>query len=433
MKKAFIVAALILALAVPAMAADLSVSGAARFRGFHQDNTMLDPNAEESRAWYDFRIRPVFTIKVNDNISLVTRVRIFNNDRFGNNNTTIKAGGAAAAAGKNDLASWDRGWVNVKTPYGLFQTGRMTGGVWGLDINDVEAAADRVRFTMQFGNLTVLPIIEKVQENDVLANYNTVAGNLQSDLDVDAYHLGLVYKMENITMGLLSSHSRNAAVAAQLTQQYIFQPYFTAKFGNFGLMGEGRIITGSTKFTTNNQGATAADNDISGHNLFLAGSATFGPIGLQIGYAMGSGDSDPADTKTENGAAWGTEYTPLVVMTDVDNYINLATITPLGYHVFFGQIDYNLTDSIKLTALGATAKVDENRAFTTDSIGREFDLKLLWKAMPNLTYEVLWGYFWAGDIWKNAGSRAAAGAAGGAALANVDDTWTLYHKLEITF
>lgn len=427
MKKTFIVALLILALAVPAMAADLKITGSARYRGFLQDNPQLDPNNEESRAWYDFRFRPVFTLKVNDSINIITRTRIFNNERFGQ-------------TAKTTTASWDRSWASIKTPYGLLEVGRMQGGTWGLDINDIEAAADRIKYTMPIGNLTVIGIFEKVSELDAVNDYTALAGGdrgIRADKDADAYHLGLVYKMENVTMGLLSSYSRNATVDTVLTSQYIFQPYFVAKFGNFGLKGEGRIINGSTEYTRTAAGVRA-DLDVSGQNAYIAGTAQFGPVGLELGYAYCSGDNSNSDNDQENGATWGSEYTPFVVLTDVDSLINGpggndSKIAALGYHVLYGSIDYNLTEAITLTGLFATATTDEKRAYSSDDIGNEFDLKFNWKVMPNLTYQVLYGYFWSGDIFKNANSVYQTATTSRAALTNVDDTWTLYHQLEITF
>jgi len=427
MKKTFIVAALILALAVPAMAADLSVSGAMRVRGFYQDNPSLlnaasnAALAEDSRAWYDFRIRPIFTIKVNDNIKITTRVRIFNNELFGEVNTTVKAATAAAAAGKDDTASWDRGFVSIKTPWGMLDVGRMTGGTWANAIFDIEAARDRIKYTIPIGNLTLIGIIEKNAEQDA-ATTAAIANARAEDADSDAYYLAAVYKMENITMGLLYGYSRGATASNSIIADHLYLPYANAKFGNFGIKLEGHIRNGTQEI----DGATV-DRDRTGTALWAEATYAFGPITPMLGYAWASGDPDTTDFDDEQGSSWGTEYTPLVVLTDVDSLVmngavQNAGLRGTGYQVLYGGLDYALTESITLTALVARAWADEQQGAQDDLLGTEYDLKALWKVMPNLTYQVLFGWFNTGDAVKSLlGTQ------------NIDDTWTLYHELEITF
>lgn len=428
MKRAFIVAALILALAVPAMAADLSVSGKMRVRGFYQDNpSLLNASsnaalAEDSRAWYDFRIRPEFKIKVNDNININTRVRLFNNERFGQAATTVKASTAAAAAGLNDDASWDRGWAAIKTPYGMFEIGRMTGGLWGHDIFDVERAADRIKHTMPLGNFTLIGIIEKNVETDAAATA-AIAQARQEDADSDAYYLAGLYKMENITIGLLYGYARTTStLATQTTADHLWLPTLTAKFGNFGLRADGHFRNG-----TQENDAANTDRDRTGAAFWAEGTFAFGPLTPLLGYGWASGDGDLADRDDEQGSRWGTEFTPLVILTDVDALVENAAVqnaalTGRGYRVVYGGANYNLTESLMLTGLVARGWVDEQQGAADDVIGTEFDLKVLWKVMPNLTYEVLFGWLNTGDLWKTVLGNV-----------NIDDTWTLYHKMEIAF
>jgi len=404
----------IVALVAPAMAADLSVSGQFRYRGFYQDNTGVDDLNKESRSYQDFRVRPVFTFNINDNIKMITRVRIFNNEFYGRAGTSTVLGGTASnlstTAAKSDQASWDRGYVSIKTPYGILDVGRMTGGLWGLDAFDVESAADRIKYTLPLGNLTLLAILQKNVEADF-----ATAG--QTDGDNDTYYLAGIYKMENMNFGLLWAYTRNATVATQVTTQQSYLPYFKGKWGNFGLNAEAKFDTGEIELDN------GVNTDITGQAFYVAGTAAFGPVTFELGYAWASGDASSTDTDQEQGARWGTEYTPFVVLTDVDAYLDSANVQLRGYSAPYGGITYNLTEAMSFTGLLAYATVDEKRGYSDDSVGTEFDLKFAWKAMPNLTYEILFGYLWAGDYFISAN----------ALTGTVDDTWTLYHKLQIDF
>jgi hypothetical protein len=99
-----------------------------------------------------------------------------------------------------------------------------------------------------------------------------------------------------------------------------------------------------------------------------------------------------------------------------------AALTGRGYQVIYGGLDYALTESITLRGLVARAVVDEQQGAVDDEIGTEFDLQATWQIMPNLTYQVLFGWLNTGDLYKTV-----------LANQNIDDTWTIYHNLQIDF
>jgi hypothetical protein len=57
-----------------------------------------------------------------------------------------------------------------------------------------------------------------------------------------------------------------------------------------------------------------------------------------------------------------------------------------------------------------------------DDIGIEYDLTLNWKIYDNLTYSAIAAYLDAGDIWQ-----------GGDPTIDIENTYALFHQLELSF
>jgi hypothetical protein len=234
--------------------------------------------------------------------------------------------------------------------------------------------------------------------------------------------------MENITFGLLYGYLRNASVPNSMATTSSYLPYFNAKFGNYGLKGEAVFRNGEVE-----QDVPTVANpnlDISGEAVYIAGTGAWGPISAEIGYGWASGDSNPNDATREEGWTWGAEFTPLVVLTDVDSVLQAVSnaggfgAQGFGYQVFYGQLGYNLTENLLIRGLIGYATVDDQQTRVDDEIGVEYDIHVEWKAMPNLLYGIYWGFLSTGDFFKGTAA---------APQPNIDDTWTFYHKLEITF
>ena len=79
-----VMASLALVLTVPALAVDVEFSGEYRIRGFYNDNpTLQDDGEDDSAAWLDHRFRLETKFKANDNVSLTTRLDVFDEQPFG--------------------------------------------------------------------------------------------------------------------------------------------------------------------------------------------------------------------------------------------------------------------------------------------------------------------------------------------------------------
>ena len=427
MKKLAIIAIITLVsfgLIVPVMAADLDVSGHFRTRGFYLSNANSNLVKESaSDAYYDFRFRPELTIKVNENIKLNSRVAIFD-EKFGTGSggRYVNDTNTTASPSKSDVATWDRAWATIITPYGKLDIGRMSGGLFGLSLFETEYARDRIKWTMPVGDLTVLGIIEKNSETETDTNATL------SDMDSSAYYLAGVYKKDNVEAGLLYglAHAENETTK---TMYHVIDPYFNMTVGNFSVKGEIQYKTGTLSEPKNGTDST----DIAAMGIYLAAAANFGAVNAEIGYASAAGDDDPLDNEISSlGGAGafrsglGDEWVPLVVLQDINALLDQgndsATKTSTGVNLIYVQADFAVNEDVKLTAVigNATPNVKGGANKSDEAFGNEIDLKLEWKIADAVTYSANFGYLMAGDFFKTGTD-------------DPEDTHTFYHCVQVDF
>jgi hypothetical protein len=133
----------------------------------------------------------------------------------------------------------------ARLDFGILEVGRMQGGTWGTAFGDTEIDADRVKFTVPMGPVTLLAIYQKSAERD--DQFET------ADTDNDVFYLAGVWKAENMSAGLLGAYVANKTNsdtipwgtalnnnARSTASTYSLLPFFTGKFGPFRLQAEGR-------------------------------------------------------------------------------------------------------------------------------------------------------------------------------------------------
>jgi len=79
-------------------------------------------------------------------------------------------------------------------------------------------------------------------------------------------------------------------------------------------------------------------------------------------------------------------------------------------------------DNLTLGAIVAKSKADDVINGWDDDHGLEYNLTLSWKIFDNLTYSATYAALDAGDYWQ-AGNPAT----------DIEDTFVMYHKLELQF
>lgn len=425
---AIIVASIFLtiALVAPAMAATLEIGGHSRVRGFYKSNNDSALTKEAmSDAYYDMRFRPEITFKVNDNVYVNSRVAVFD-EKFGTKSSQQDLYQSTYSdAGKGDSAAWDRGWMTIKTAnFGRFDIGRMTGGLFGLDLFDSEKTADRIKWSNVYdlgdaGKIKVLALTEKYGEdanNDANASRNTVEG------DMDGYALAGIYYGNNFETGLLIQYNVREEDSTTARTNY-FIPYFKGQFDNIGVRAEIKMASG----TTENKANSASDVDTSGLGYYFAVDAAFGPATVELGYASASGDDPNTANETESLGGLGTEWTPFVILQDANAI--LGDYTTNGVNLLYAQADYKLSDDITLTGVLGMANANEKNGDglgatrTDDDFGMELDAKLAWKLMDGVTYNFNLGYLSAGDFFKGTAATAT----------DPENTYTAFHTVQVDF
>lgn len=448
MKKTLIImcAALFVAATVlPALAVDMSMSGFYRVRGIYQSNAeggSITPydNSGSSNAWWDhmLQIDPVF--KVSDNLKLVTRVSMFNNQMFGNGNTS---GGVNAGGGINfksfgnaaDNILFNQAYIDWNTSVGKVKVGRMSGYdnhflAWANTTLD----ADRVMYcSPTSGGFNFEVYTEKQAEVDALA-----VG--ASDRDLNRYGALLQYAKPGLFVGYALDYYRDRTNSAPPSVGFTAD-YFThtlclkASGSMLFFEGEAQIQHGDV---ADYYGATA---DVS-----RSGFGAYGNLGVKtagvtagVGVAYTSGDDNGTDDDFEVGPGSGLDFQPLyIIYGPLSNVLNTTLTNPAawagpsnggnsatGSLAYWVYADYSVDPKLTLhAALGyAQADTTNSTVYEDDSIGTEVDLGLKYQIMNNLAYELHGAYMLTGDLYK--------GPAGSGL--ETDDVYQIDHSLTLSF
>ncbi len=492
-----IVVSFVFILAIPAMALETEFSGLYYAEGLYHEHPDLRDNHQNDYLTMKLRIKPVFKISDNVSLITRFDALEKNwgaGDGSGASSTSFLTYTAGSAAGDHsgvtttttieddDNIDWDWAYMLAKTSIGGFLVGRQNGNVWGTSFVDSAGPRDRVTWIVPIDNLYLAGVYEKNAEFDS-DDVN------EGGTDNDKYYLTATYKGEGFKTGLLYGHYRYrtfqdmaqaadtaAATAMANAAGYdlsnymallaagappdggvlygqmlgagintdnlsrcsatanILIPYFEGKFGPFGIQGEFAYAMADADYDTiNSAGKLSKDATVMAYNL--EGTFDAGPVTFQAGYARSSGDADYTDDEVESfgyietGADWGKT---LILYSDIagleetlgglGNPVGGGKACWDGYQVYYFGVDYNVTDNLILSAIVAKSKADDVIVGWDDDHGLEYDLTLSWKFLDNLTYTATYASLDAGDYWQQGNSAT-----------EVEDTFTLYHKLELKF
>ena len=407
------------ALAAPATAVDVDFSGHYYVRGSYVSHWNLDDRSA-SNAYMDMQFRLQTVFKASDILSVTTRFDAMDEKVWGTG-----SGGAGNI-------EFDRAYMTIKAPIGTFVIGRMVAGAWGTTFVDSEGEADRIKYVKKIDNLTLYAIFQKDAENDNAVA--TVAVPDEADKDCETYYLLGKYKMENITPGLLLAFTNDKRTSIQTTHTYCAIPYFVSKFGPLAIQGELAYKWGETDYDA----VGAADLDIKKLAYNLEATYNFGPASVMAGYAFVSGDNDGAtDNETSAYGSVGDDWAKLFILTTSDVGVlqdlggtgNLSAggggANPSGAKIIYGGATFSPLDNLELGVVVGKADADELTAGNSeDDYGVEYDFTLNWQIYDNLTYNAVVAFLSAGDFYKEQGPIPDA---------NFDDTYAMFHQLELSF
>lgn len=450
MKKLSVIAVVVAAcmlFAIPAMAVDVNFSGAYRARGFYNDNPDLDDDTGASQAFVDQRLRVKMEFQVTDTLSVIGRFDA-NEKRWGDSDT-------ATAAANID---WDHAYMKAKFDMFDLYVGRMPGGVFGTKFGDHPGyfEHDAVKLVKDIEPLKLFVQWQKrAEQDDVWTVPQT------SDQDQDVYLLGGIYKAEGLEAGFLAGYYRyrnnsdtsntdtfgatSTDVNASVNYEqnfYTWSPYLKMNVGPVALQGEAIWFTGTYKDFSS---GTTQDLDFDALTYNLEGSTDLGPAKVGLGYAFSSGDYNGTD-KEYSAAFPCFSWEPLLILTGwtsalqggnfnginvsgpavsaigLDNPGTTLNYANLGYKIWYVTGSFSPMEDVTLSAIVGDATADETPVGWDDDVGREYDVAAKVKLMDNLNYTITFAWLDAGDLYKF-----------GVAGATVDDTYSMFHKLEVKF
>lgn len=482
MKKIFLAgAALLMAMlmSAPSFALENKITGTLTLGGILMYNPTLSDDSDNKKTvdYREMQLRVLTESKVNDNITLHTRFNVLDKILSSQNTNTN------AIDDRNNI-QFDRAWMDIKTPVGLFRVGRKAGVKWGTDFLDdgYDWGTDRLEYILPLpigdNKLYLAAVGEKAletqqQNRDNEKSYVTatyVAPEYKTGLLLGNYNY-LSYLSEQVggvdaTNPTIDGTNIGIYRPRTIGQVYYIAPYFAGKLGPVSINAEFGYVNGKIKPQPNAssratvaamaasgvpalQAAAAALNagyaekDVSMMAYWLEGGYDVGPVNVQLGYAFMSGDKDITFDGDVNamgllapGADWGRVFiltsgmgihqanTNLPNGNITDNGQNGTTASEMnqaGLSMPYLGATYSMNSDLTLGALVAFAQADEAPTGYDKDYGMETDLTLSWKFLGNLEYKATAAYLTTGDFWKSGGTT------------DVGDMMAFYHELILSF
>jgi hypothetical protein len=392
-------------MAAPAGALEITTDGYYRAQYLGSWNVKMADDAPGNAAFSygRMRLRVNNVIKVNDNLMIRTRFRAVNRT-WGSTDD-----------GKENF-DWERAWMVARFNFGILEVGRMQGGTWGTAFGDSEVDVDRVKLTIPVGPVTLLAIYQKTAEKD--DQYVT------ADSDADTFYPAVVWKHENMSAGLLGAWTSGktssdsppigpGGTARFTSSTYSLLPFFTGKFGPFGVQAEGIFGFGTaSEWVDNVPGRKDVDSDTQAWNI--EGSFDFGLGTAQLGYAFASGQEKPkfaGDNVDSTAGNIGADWCKLLIMTgDTVPATNPGELGGYGswgnggnrdgIKLIYGGADFKPMENLTLGFMVGYGQADETLSGQDDEIGWEFDFKAAYTIFDNLTNVLQVGYLDGGNYFE---------------------------------
>ncbi|MCX5869610.1 MAG: hypothetical protein NTY00_03030 [Deltaproteobacteria bacterium] len=436
---------LVAGIATSASALELKVKGTYTVDGFYIDNgagaastnnnypggghglqLASNPGQEtNSDAWLQHMFNIEAELVVNDKISMMSRVRL-----IGRGTVWGAQDDTDVDNGKN--MSVERLWMMYKSPIGLWEIGRRSGGAFGLSFVDTDDKADRI--TWKSGNLfgdvfSLYAYFEKQLENEAYlgntdnmdADYYDVEGTLKGNWG--AVTLGYGLKQDNTknsadlpasttwslnsTTGLIGSSVTPAFYGYETTTHRI-RGVGQFKFGgNMGIDTEFDYKFGNKDFYS----AAKQDQDISQLAFIIDLNATIADLTGHAMYFHTSGDDNPNDTDLKSYGSTGWDFEPLYIVTGIfgnilNNYQGPNTSVfgtaaqTAGVNAIVVSTDFSATQDLTLHAAIGYATADKEMAGWDNEYGFEYNAGVAYRLLDNLVYAVHLGYLDTGDFFK---------------------------------
>jgi hypothetical protein len=440
-------------------AADLTWGGTYRIEADRIANPDLS-SANNTKTYMLHHLVLMPKIVAGDGLTIHSRLDILNNPGFGiendgtvdsvagdvigngpgrgvgatNNTTDSNAAGNTQRAGTVAVTALYASWVQefgqlivgrVPFQFGLGTAFSAGNGMFDHYID----TKDMVAYKIVFGNLSIMPILGKVNE-----------GNVGQEDDVNDYAIEAMYENPetDLQLGVLyqirvTSYGGNdaptlayggpGATRADSGKSTLIALFAKEKAGDFKIGVEADLLSGDTGIHT------AAGNGVSVNAYGIAGEIGYKPENsktsgmFKLGIATGD---DPGSTESYEGYQFNRNYDVALLMFNhplgqrdflrtglvrntsgtgagaVSNQIDTEAISNAIYFAPSFQVQAKETLSYGGTFVYALLNKDPIGAGsgTSNNLGWEVDLNLTYKPMERLTWITEAGFLSPGDAWK---------------------------------
>lgn len=410
----------------PAMALSVDFSGYLFARGFFSDRVDLQ-SASGTDAYLEseFRLQTVFN--VSDNLKVTTRFDAL----------AKKWGNPDSGVTNDDNIDFDRAYMTIKTPFGIFDVGRMSGEWFGTTFLDSLTERDKIKYSYTFGDTTLIAFFDKKADNDG----GIATTSAQSLEDQNSYNLAAITKLPIGVIGVLLNYEDDMSDAAIDRKEYFINPYFDLKVGTIALQGELKYALGDI-----NRDNVAQDIDVKRFAANIEGSIGFELFTVMAGFAFLSGDNDLTDGEDSRVlGGTGEDWQKLWILTGEtdDSYVllgggyggltagNLAAknvadfpvgAAQHGAKIIYVGVSMSPWENLTVGLIFGSSKAEKAPDGNDDNHGMEWDFTLNYQLMDNLSYSFIAAFLAPGDYWK-----------GNDPTVDIENTYALYHELKIKF
>ncbi len=170
---------------------DFKLSGEFRVEGVLNSNETLNDN-DASSQYRKMRLRVQTDLNLHENLRLTSRFDAIEKEWHSKDT-------AFESQEDEENIDFDRAYMTIKSPVGLFMIGRQEGVTWGTSWADDEADTDRIKYILPVPDtgFILAAVAEKVNEFD--------RGSQVSDNDNDKWYVGAIYRGDNFDCGLLTA------------------------------------------------------------------------------------------------------------------------------------------------------------------------------------------------------------------------------------
>lgn len=361
--------------AVPASAADVSLSGQYRLRGEYRDNVDFNDNAADSRGSWAQRVRVTANAKATDDTSVKVTVQ---------DTRTWGATGVLSDAGTNNV-DFHEAYVNISNlleqPISL-RAGRQELAygderlIGAFNWSNNGRAFDAFKFMYSTDAVNVDLFLATINEDSA-----DTSATLNNDTDLNGIYATLKQIIPNNTLDLYLLHQTDNVDLTRYT---------------VGARLKGAVAgvdyTVELPFQTGEQNATT---DISAWALAVkAGYTLPTALKLRVGAEYDTGSGDDGTDATEN-STW-TDLFPTnhahFGYADVSGANSWSNLTAISVN---GTLDLN--EKTKLYAAYWNYTQNETASGADDSVGSEIDLTATYKYNNAVAVEAGISRFFVGD------------------------------------